>query len=247
MNTDSAPQKFKELLEIVSKLRSPDGCPWDKKQTPESMKPYLLEETHELAEAIDSNMPDHIKEELGDLFFQLSLISLMYEEQEKFTVSDALQAISEKMIRRHPHVFENKSFSSPEELRQNWMKIKSEEKKKAQVSSSNLDVPKSLPALSRAQQVIHRAARSGFHRHGSSSLMSDISSKTELLSKAVDKKQQEEIRRFLGETLFMLVELGRLFELYCEDILQETTTGFVKKYHKMEKPVLDNTGKKLND
>jgi uncharacterized protein YabN with tetrapyrrole methylase and pyrophosphatase domain len=91
MNTDSAPQKFKELLEIVSKLRSPDGCPWDKKQTPESMKPYLLEETHELAEAIDSNMPDHIKEELGDLFFQLSLISLMYEEQEKFTVSDALQ------------------------------------------------------------------------------------------------------------------------------------------------------------
>jgi uncharacterized protein YabN with tetrapyrrole methylase and pyrophosphatase domain len=127
------------------------------------------------------------------------------------------------------------------------MKIKSEEKKKAQVSSSNLDVPKSLPALSRAQQVIHRAARSGFHRHGSSSLMSDISSKTELLSKAVDKKQQEEIRRFLGETLFMLVELGRLFELYCEDILQETTTGFVKKYHKMEKPVLDNTGKKLND
>jgi MazG family protein len=247
MNTDSAPQKFKELLEIVSKLRSPDGCPWDKKQTPESMKPYLLEETHELAEAIDSNMPDHIKEELGDLFFQLSLISLMYEEQEKFTVSDALQAISEKMIRRHPHVFENKSFSSPEELRQNWMKIKSEEKKKAQVSSSNLDVPKSLPALSRAQQVIHRTARSGFHRHGSSSLMSDISSKTELLSKAVDKKQQEEIRRFLGETLFMLVELGRLFELYCEDILQETTTDFVKKYHKMEKPVLDNTGKKLND
>ncbi|MCK5192160.1 MAG: nucleoside triphosphate pyrophosphohydrolase [Desulfobulbaceae bacterium] len=247
MNTDSAPQKFKELLKIVSKLRSPDGCPWDKKQTPQSMKPYLLEESHELAEAIDSNIPEHIKEELGDLFFQLSLIGLIYEEQDKFTVSDALQAISEKMIRRHPHVFENKSFSSPEELKQNWMKIKSEEKKKAQVSSSNLDVPKSLPALNRAQRVIHRATRSGFHWHGSSSLMSDISSKTELLSKAVDKKQQQEIRRLLGETLFMIVELGRLFELYCEDILQETTTSFVKRYHKMEKLVMDSTGKKLND
>lgn len=247
MNKDLAPQKFQELLEIVSKLRSPDGCPWDKKQTPQSMKPYLLEESHELAEAIDSNIPDHIKEELGDLFFQLSLISLMYEEQNKFTVSDALQAISEKMIRRHPHVFENKSFSSPEELRQNWLKIKSEEKKEDQASSSKIDVPKSLPALNRAQRVTYRAARNGFHWHGSSAIMSDISSKIELLSKAVDKKQQHEIRSLLGETLFMIVELGRLFELYCEDILQETTTSFVKRYHKMEKMVMDGTGKKLND
>jgi tetrapyrrole methylase family protein / MazG family protein len=247
MNTDSAPQKFKELLEIVSKLRSPNGCPWDKKQTPQSMKPYLLEETHELIEAIDNNTPDHIKEELGDLFFQLSLIGLIYEEQDKFTISDALQAIIEKMIRRHPHVFENKSFLSPEELKQNWQKIKSEEKKEDQVSSSELDVPKSLPSLHRAQRVIHRVAKSGFHWHGSSSVMSDIFSKIELLSKAVDKKQQEEIQGLLGETLFMMVELGRIFDISCEDILQEKTTNFVKKYHKMEKLVMDSAGKKLND
>lgn len=247
MNTDSAPQKFKELLEIVSKLRSPNGCPWDRKQTPQSMKPYLLEESHELAEAIDNNTPDHIKEELGDLFFQLSLIGLIYEEQDKFTVADALQAISEKMIRRHPHVFGNKSFSSPEELKQNWMKIKSEEKQEDQAPSSELDVPKSLPSLNRAQRVVHRVARSGFNWHGSSSVMADVSNKIELLSKAVDKKQQEEIRSLLGETLFIIVELGRLFDIYCEDILQETTTSFVKKYHKMEKQVMESTGKKLND
>jgi tetrapyrrole methylase family protein / MazG family protein len=247
MNTDSAPQKFKELLEIVSKLRSPNGCPWDRKQTPQTMKPYLLEESHELVEAIDNNTPDHIKEELGDLFFQLSLIGLMYEEQDKFTVSDALQAITEKMIRRHPHVFENKSFSSPEELRQNWLKIKSEEKQEDQVSSSRLDVPKSLPSLHRAQRVVHRVAKSGFHWHGSSSVMSDISSKIKLLSKAVENKKQVEIRSLLGETLFMMVELGRIFDISCEDILQETTTSFVKKYHTMEKLVMDSTGKKLND
>jgi len=247
MNTDSAPQKFKELLEIVSKLRAPNGCPWDSKQTPQSMKAYLLEESHELIEAIDNNTPDHIKEELGDLFFQLSLIGLMYEEQNEFTISDALQAITEKMIRRHPHVFENKSFSSPEELRQNWLKIKSEEKQEDQVSSSELDVPKSLPSLHRAQRVIHRVAKSGFHWHGSSSIMSDISSKIELLSKAVDNQKQDEMRRLLGETLFMIVELGRVSNMNCEDILQETTTNFVKKYHQMEKLVLESTGEKLND
>jgi len=247
MNTDSALQKFKELLEIVSKLRSPNGCPWDRKQTPQSMKSYLLEESHELIEAIENSNPDHIKEELGDLFFQLTLISLMYQEQDKFTISDALQAITEKMIRRHPHVFENKSFSSPEEFRQNWLKIKSEEKREDQVSSSELDIPKSLPSLHRAQQVVHRAANSGFHWHGSSSIMSDISNKIELLSRAVDEKQQEEIHNLLGETLFMLVELGRLFNIYCEETLQETTTNFVKKYHKMEKLVMERTGEKLNN
>lgn len=247
MNNNSAPEKFAKLLEVVSKLRSPEGCPWDKKQTPQSMKPYLLEESHELAEAIDGDNPEHVKEELGDLFFQLSLISQMYQEKGIFSASDSLQAIIDKMIRRHPHVFEDKTFSSTEELKQNWLEIKAKEKKEEKESASSLDVPKSLPALNRAQRVTHRAARSGFHWHGSSSVMSDISQKINLLSTAVEEENSDEVAHLIGETLFMMTELGRLFEIYCEDMLHETTTRFINRYHTMEKLVLDNTGKKLNE
>jgi MazG family protein len=247
MNNNSAPEKFKELLEVVSKLRSPEGCPWDKKQTPKSMKPYLLEESHELAEAIDSENPDHVKEELGDLFFQLSLISRMYEEKGHFSASDSLQSIIDKMIRRHPHVFEDKTFNSAEDLKQNWQEIKASEKKEEKESAGSLDVPRSLPALNRAQRVIHRAARKDFHWHGSSSVLHDISQKINLLSTAVEGAKHDAIKSLIGETLFMIVELCRLFEIYGEDALHETTSRFINRHHTMEKMVWDETGKKINE
>ncbi len=105
-------QKFNELLALIHKLRSPNGCPWDQKQTPESFKPYLLEETHELAEAIDSGDIDNIKEELGDLFFQTNFIGTLYEDGGHFSIDDCIQGIIEKMIRRHPHVFTDEKFES---------------------------------------------------------------------------------------------------------------------------------------
>ncbi|MBC8316535.1 MAG: nucleoside triphosphate pyrophosphohydrolase [Desulfobulbaceae bacterium] len=244
MNNNNAPEKFKELLEIVSKLRSPDGCPWDKKQTPKSMKPYLLEESHELAEAIDNDNPEHVKEELGDLFFQLSLICQMYKENGIFSASDSLQVIIDKMIRRHPHVFEDTIFSSDEELKRNWLDIKAGEKKE---SAGSLDVPKSLPALLRAQRVIHRAAASGFQLHDNSTIMSGISQKINVLTTAVAEENSSEVSRLIGETLFMMVELGRLFEIYYEDTLHDNTTLFVNKYLAMEKLIQKETGKKVSE
>ncbi len=117
-----------QLLAIVDRLRSRDGCPWDRKQTPETLKKYLLEETAELAEAIDSGDADHIREEIGDLFFILAMLSTMFQERGIFTASDALDAIISKMIRRHPHVFAGQVAGSEEDLRQQWEAIKACEK-----------------------------------------------------------------------------------------------------------------------
>lgn len=122
--------KFEQLLDTVKRLRGADGCPWDQKQTPQTLKIYLQEETAELVEAIDANDFDNIREELGDLLFHIVFFSRMYQEQERFDLADVLESITAKMIRRHPHVFENQPFSSEEELRRNWETIKAAEKKK---------------------------------------------------------------------------------------------------------------------
>ncbi len=116
------------LLDIVARLRGDDGCPWDRKQTPESIKKYLLEETRELAEAIDSSDPEHIREEIGDLFFILTMLTTMYEEQGHFGIDEALAGITEKMIRRHPHVFAGMKTGTDQELRRQWEEIKAGEK-----------------------------------------------------------------------------------------------------------------------
>jgi len=120
---------FQKLAFIVKTLRGSEGCPWDQKQTPESLKKYLLEETKELAEAIEQGDPKHICEETGDLYFILALLTEIYEQRAEFTANDALQSICEKMIRRHPHVFEQQKECSEEELRAQWKRIKEEEKK----------------------------------------------------------------------------------------------------------------------
>ena len=122
------PHRLSRLQEIIRRLRSEDGCPWDKKQTPASIKKYLLEETDELAEAIDNKDARHICEEIGDLFFILTILCEMYSEQNAFTTDDALQAIIEKMIRRHPHVFNGLPTGSDQELRSQWQAIKKMEK-----------------------------------------------------------------------------------------------------------------------
>ncbi len=124
------PHRLSRLEEIIGELRSENGCPWDKKQTPASIKKYLLEETSELAEAIDKGEPQHICEEIGDLFFILTMLCRMFKEQDTFTTDDALQAIIEKMIRRHPHVFNGLPAGNDQELRSQWQAIKEMEKKK---------------------------------------------------------------------------------------------------------------------
>lgn len=227
---------FTELIDIIKKLRAPNGCPWDKKQTPESLKPYLLEETHELAEAIDAGDAHHIKEELGDLFFQISFLTLLHEEKELFSMEDALQAIIDKMIRRHPHVFTDEKFESDEAIRQNWQKIKAAEKKAKKTSEKTdlIDVPKSLPALNRAQRVSSRAAAHGFEWPDTATLLGKFREETLELDEAVRSGDKEHIAEELGDVFFMLINICRRHDLYGEDIMHQATDKFIRRYSSME-------------
>ncbi|MFU8818844.1 MAG: MazG family protein [Desulfurivibrio sp.] len=131
---DSA-DSFKQLTDIVARLRAPDGCPWDRKQTPESIKAYLLEETHELLEVLGGDDHDHIREELGDLLFQIIFLCQLYSEAGAFTLAEVIDGIRAKMIRRHPHVFGDAKVESEEDLRRQWLAIKAEEKKSRTLGS----------------------------------------------------------------------------------------------------------------
>ncbi len=238
---------FVELIDIIKKLRAPDGCPWDKKQTPETLKPYLLEETHELSEAIDSGDHDHIKEELGDLFFQISFLTLVHEEQNIFTMEEALQAIIDKMIRRHPHVFTDEKFESEEAIRQNWQKIKAAEKKEKKEDKTDLlDVPKSLPALNRAQRVSSRVAAHGFEWPDTETLLAKFHEESQELEEAVQSGDKKHIAEELGDVFFMLINICRRHNLYGEDIMHQATDKFIRRYTGMAK-LIQKDDKKVTE
>ncbi|MFP3982770.1 MAG: MazG family protein [Desulfurivibrionaceae bacterium] len=218
---------FQKLVEIITTLRSEQGCPWDRKQTPVSMKPYLLEETHELTEAIDESAPREIKEEIGDLFFQLTLIARMYQEEGEFTIEDCLGGIIEKMIRRHPHVFQAKNYYSTKELKADWQKIKESEKKDSTSKTGNLDLPKSLPALNRAQRVIHRSSARESENRDLNSLTSSLNDRMSSLTTAILQEEKDDIADNLGWLLLELMQVGHIFDIYCEDLLKNTTDEFI--------------------
>jgi len=234
INPDETGKKFCELLEIIALLRSPEGCPWDQKQTVQTFKPYLIEETHELSEALDNNDPNQIREELGDLFFQLGFINQLYEERAIFSIEDVLQAIIDKMVRRHPHVFEGKTFKSYDEMSKNWARVKEREKTKKKNKAYELDVPKSLPALIRSQKVSSRAARTGFDWPDMQSFVEKLSAEFKILTDSVSQGNKEVIQKNLGDLLFLLINLARKCEVNSEECLHQTTNEFIKRFKLME-------------
>jgi MazG family protein len=233
-NPDETGKKFCELLEIIARLRSPEGCPWDQKQTVQTFKPYLIEETHELSEALENDDPNQIREELGDLFFQLGFINQLYEEKDIFSIEDVLQSIIDKMIRRHPHVFEGKTFKSYDEMRKNWAKVKEKENAKKKNKAYELDVPKSLPALIRGQKVASRAARTGFDWPDMQSLLEKLFEEFNTLTADALEDNKEKIEKSLGDLLFLLINLGRKCEINSEECLHRATNKFISRFKRME-------------
>jgi len=157
MNTD-----FNDLVALMAKLRGPDGCPWDRKQTAESLKPFLVEECYEVVDALDEGSPDKIREELGDLLFQIIFHARLAEEQKQFTINDVIRTNIEKMTRRHPHVFGDAALSTDKEVLANWEEIKKKEKGYTERRSILEGIPRHLPSLLRAHSLQERAARVGF-------------------------------------------------------------------------------------
>lgn len=232
---DSTGKKFCELLDIIKLLRSPEGCPWDKKQTVATFRPYLLEETHELLEALENDNPLEVKEELGDLFFQIGFINYLYAEKNLFSVEDVLQSIIDKMIRRHPHVFEGKEFHSYDEMRKNWAIVKEKENNHKENKSSSIDVPKSLPALIRGQKVLSRAARIGFDWHDGASILEKLQKDFQSFVEAVSDGDKIKIEHTLGHMLFTLVNFAREYHINSEECLKQTVNQFVSRFDRLEK------------
>ena len=224
---------FEDFQQIIARLRAPDGCPWDRKQTHSSLRPYLLEESYEVLEALDQEDPEHLVEELGDLLLQIVLHTQIATEEQDFNMTDVVSGISEKIIRRHPHVFTELEVDSVEGVLSNWEQIKAEERKnKGEERKSMLDgIPVTLPALIQADQIQQRAKRVGFDWKTIEPVIAKIHEELQELKEAEtpERKQSE-----AGDVLFAVVNLLRWLDINPEMALRETNSRFRKRFGYIE-------------
>lgn len=226
-------EKFKNLVEIMEKLRSEEGCPWDKVQTHDTLKRYLLEETYELIEAIEKEDYKEMKEELGDLLLQIVFHSKIAKDEGKFDINDVIDTISQKMISRHPHVFGEASFDTPEEVLNQWNDRKKEEGK---LKESILEgIPLALPALLRAYKIQSRVAKVGFDWENVEGVLDKIQEEIAELKAAVKSVERAKIEEELGDVLFSIVNLARFLRVDPETALRKTNRKFEERFKKLEK------------
>lgn len=231
-------RQFESLVEIVKSLRGPDGCPWDKEQTHESLTQYAIEETAELVEAIetkDASRDMKMKEELGDVLFQVILHSAMAAERGAFTLDDVIHSISEKLVRRHPHVFGEVNVADSAEVIRNWEEIKKAEKTlkgEAQKSPYALNVPP-LPALQKSFKIGKRTEKLQFDWENVEGVMSKVDEEFDELREALDLTSKEEIEHELGDVFFSLAQLGRHLDMDPEQVLRKANNRFEERFNKM--------------
>lgn len=233
----SEKDSIKALIALVESLRGEPGCPWDKKQTPRTMLVYLIEEMYELADAIESDSADDVREELGDVLFHIVFITRLFQETGDFSVYDVARDITEKMIRRHPHVFGTARVDNTDEIRQNWYQIKQNEKKRSKEESILDSVPIKLPALMRAYRIGERTARYRFDGEDRESLLDKLDSEFDQLKHSIKNTQSDRIYNNFGILLFSLVNLARLLQIHPETALSGAVKMFEKRFRQMEKEV----------
>jgi MazG family protein len=221
------PVGLEDLRELLAHLRGPQGCPWDRKQDPESLKIYLLEETYELAEALDREAPLDIREELGDLLFLLVFICRIYEERGAFDLAQVMEKIQEKMIRRHPHVFGEAKWGKPEEVVQGWQGLKAEEKPDQSPFDS---IPAALPSLLKAHRLSQRAAGLGFDWPQIGGVLEKVHEELGELAEAIEGPDPSATREELGDLLFALVNLGRFLGIHAENALRSANQKFLTRF-----------------
>lgn len=228
---------FHKLLAVVARLRDPEnGCPWDLKQTHQSLRPYILEEAYEMVDAIDSGDTAHLKEELGDVLLQVVLHAQLAQDAGQFTADEVADAIAEKLIRRHPHVFGDTTVESAEEVTANWQKIKAAEKGRDESKSVMDDIPKGLPALSRALKVSRRAVGEGFEWPDFPSLWACVMSEYDEFKRELDEGAPfERLEDEMGDILFATVNLARYQGIDPELALNKATNKFMERYRAMER------------
>jgi len=222
------------LWGIIKTLRGEHGCPWDKKQTPYTLKKYLLEETYEAIEAIEKGDPEEIREELGDLFFILLFIIYLYEESKKFSFSDLIYFTAQKMIRRHPHVFGEEKVKTAEEVIEKWQRVKKEEGKSSSVLGN---IPKSLPALQRAYRLGERAGRVGFDWEKPEDVLGKFEEEVKEIKDCLKKRDFDELKKEIGDLLFTIANFSRKLNINPEDALRSALNKFETRFRMLEKEI----------
>ena len=231
----TAPSPIQRLLAIMARLRDPDGgCPWDVEQTFATIAPYTVEEAYEVADAIERNDLKDLKEEFGDLLFQVVFHSRMAEEQGAFAFDDVVTAVADKLERRHPHVFGEAGQRSASEQTVAWEAIKAEERKGKEKHGVLDDVPVGLPALTRAVKLTKRAGRVGFDWPSTDEVVEKLHEELDELRAEIAAGDQEKVRAEMGDLLFVVANLARKLDVEPEDALRAANAKFVRRFHHIE-------------
>lgn len=232
-------KNFSKLREIIAELRGPNGCPWDKEQTHESLKKYLIEETYEVIDAISSGDIDHLIEELGDVLLQVMLHAQIGEDDGYFSIDDIIEGLSAKMIRRHPHVFGNATAENAEQVVLNWQEIKKQEKGETQAESLLEGVSKSLPNLLRAYELQKKAAKVGFDWQEVTPALEKVREELDEFVEELDGTEGSMTRakKEFGDLLFAFVNVARFLKIHPEEALFETNEKFTRRFRYVEKMV----------
>ena len=246
MKPPSPEKTFAGLVALMARLRGPKGCPWDKKQDHRSLKPYLIEETYEVIDAINSGKPSRLREELGDLLLQIVFHARMAQETGDFTIADVIADLIRKMTSRHPHVFGKRTLRNPEKALNQWYRIKHKEQKAQGISLFFGTVPKHLPALQKAQKVQRKASAVGFDWATTAGVLKKIDEELRELRGAMRRRHKEHIFEEIGDLLFSVANLSRFLQMDSEQALHQTVEKFTRRFHAMEKQ-LKQSGKSLED
>jgi len=238
MDEQKISDSFLRLVKIMDELR--EKCPWDKKQTIESLRHLTIEETYELADAIDENDWQHVKEELGDLMLHLVFYSKIGAEQQQFTLPEVLNGICEKLIARHPHIYSDVKVSNEEDVKRNWEKLKMKEGKTSVLSG----VPKGLPSMVKAIRIQEKVKQVGFEWENKDQVFEKIEEEINELKEVVQLNDRDKMEEELGDVFFSLVNYARFLQIDADHALERTNRKFIKRFMQMEEAAVGE-GKQL--
>ena len=229
-------RSFSDLVKLMTRLRGPDGCPWDREQTLTTLKPFIIEEAYEVIDAIDRDDRQALAEELGDFLLQAVFIAEIAREEGSFEIDDAITLLHDKLVRRHPHVFADVEARDAEQVLVNWEKLKNEERKAE--NKSVLDgVPQALPALLKASRLTEKAARVGFDWRRAEDVFSKIEEEVGELREAVARGDAQDVHDELGDLLFAIANIARKLDVNAEEALQSANRKFTRRFTSMESAV----------
>ena len=241
---DSCNEGFGRLVSLVERLRGPHGCPWDRVQTPETIRVYLIEEAYELLQALDSGDADNVCGELGDLLFHIVFLAGIFQEKGDFEIGDVIQKIVDKMIRRHPHVFGKAQASTPQQVRDVWHDIKRKEAKDKNLSPTSFidSVPRGLPALMRAYRLGERASRLGVGPQDAPRAVMGVEEDLAKFKAVVEGDRSQGAAEAFGDLVFRIVNLSRFIGIHPETALNRTISRFVKRLKAIEETLSQEGG-----